>query len=164
MAFVDKNGHNLDLVCPTDREKYRNMCKELNYLKQVEIQNERINADNLKYRQTMEKQETEIKELLDIVDKLVLNLKIDKGKKEIPVEGLPEGPDAKTFLSQDDKNKIEKIRDRILSETQKTTKTKIQVIRKFNRTPGGFNLILNIFKYFLKLGLLLRRGKSSSGK
>lgn len=49
MAFVDKNGHNLDLVCPTDREKYRNMCKELNYLKQVEIQNERINTDVNKF-------------------------------------------------------------------------------------------------------------------
>lgn len=84
--------------------------------------------------------------MLDIVDKLVLNLKIDKGKKEIPVEGSPEGSDVKTFLSQEDKNKIEKIRDRILYEAQKSTKTKIQVVRKLNRNPGGFNLLLNIFK------------------
>lgn len=105
-----------------------------------------MHAQNLKNRQTIEKQETEIKELLDIVDKLVLNLKIDKGKKEIPVDGLPEGPDVKTFLSQDDKNKIEKIRDRILCEAQKTTKTKIQVVRKLNRNTGGLNVIINIFK------------------
>lgn len=49
MALVDKNGHNLDLVSPSDREKYRNMCKELNYLKQVEIQKERLNAEVINF-------------------------------------------------------------------------------------------------------------------
>ena len=45
MALVDKNGDNLDLVSPSDREKYRNICKELNYLKQVEVQKEHLSVE-----------------------------------------------------------------------------------------------------------------------
>ena len=167
MALVEKNGQNLDLVSPSDREKYRNMCKELNYLKQVEVQKESLAAEvkiyffftinfcifikyllfqNLIYRQTLDKQEIEIKELLEIIDRLNLNLRTFKIGKQIPEEGLPEGPDVRNCLSQEEKNQIEKIRERIIDASQKPTKMKIQVLRNPNRNYGGFNILVDIIK------------------
>ncbi|XP_033219631.1 uncharacterized protein LOC117174537 [Belonocnema kinseyi] len=158
MALVDKNGQNLDLVSPSDREKYRNICQELNYLKQVEIQKQSLAAENLIYRQTLDRQEIEIKELLEIIDRLNLNLKTYKVDQKNPVEGLPEGPDIRNFLSHEEKNKVEKIRERILDATQKPTRIKIQVLRKPTRNSGGLSILLDILKY---LGFFLRREKSS---
>lgn len=66
--------------------------------------------------------------------------------QKIPVEGLPEGPDIRNVLSHEEKNKVEKIRERILDASQKPTRMKIQVLRKPIRTSSGLSILLDILK------------------
>ena len=86
--------------------------------------------------------------MLEIIDRLDLNLRIKKLNSSTPLEGFPEGPEIRTLLSQEDKKKVEQIREG-LDATQKSTKMKIQIVRKPSQNSSGLSILVDVIRVSL---------------
>ncbi|XP_046753187.1 uncharacterized protein LOC124416299 [Diprion similis] len=121
IALLDKNGSNPNLVSPLDRDMYRNMSKQLQHLREAEKQREWLVLEISRYKYALLRQEEEVKDLVDTVDKLMDHIKTLRINSTVnPAEGTPDGPEVIAVLNAEEEKRLDMIRNRICHDTLKT--------------------------------------------
>ncbi|XP_046436050.1 CAP-Gly domain-containing linker protein 1-like [Neodiprion fabricii] len=121
IALLDKSEKNPNIVSTLDRDTYKYMSKQLQHLRETEKQRERLVLEISRYKYALLRQEEEVKDLVDTVDKLMDHIKTLRINTDVnPAKGTPEGPEVIAVLNSAEEKRLDMIRNRIRYDTLKT--------------------------------------------
>ncbi|XP_046493008.1 centromere-associated protein E-like [Neodiprion pinetum] len=121
IALLDKSEKNPNIVSTLDRDTYKYTSKQLQHLRETEKQRERLVLEISRYKYALLRQEEEVKDLVDTVDKLMDHIKTLRINTDVnPAKGTPEGPEVIAVLNSAEEKRLDMIRNRIRYDTLKT--------------------------------------------